>query len=314
MMKGNNEFIRHAIDVKGNLQSVPNYIEYGEKSLDHLTNYFSIKTIQTIKSANKVLEPHCHTLLYQLVWVTDGSYSVTIDDKIHHLQKNCFLLLYPNTIHATSFEENPKGYSVHFSIDFFEVHEKGTYLSSVIKRSTSKRFLIVKIDKTTSHEINVIFNGMEKVNSGGSFLSDELIRTYLSLSLLKMYEFYGLLDKNTLFTSSQTIVNRFIQAVDANFINKRSVSEYAKILNLSEGHLNHIIKKETGKPAGYHIRKRILHEAQRLLIYTDSSISEISYTLNFSNPSYFFRLFKSLTGTTPKKFRKNHLKEKTIST
>ena len=129
-----------------------------------------------------------------------------------------------------------------------------------------------------------------------------------------MYEFYGLLDKNTLFTSSQTIVNRFIQAVDANFINKRSVSEYAKILNLSEGHLNNIIKKETGKPAGYHIRERILHEAQRLLIYTDSSISEISYTLNFSNPSYFFRLFKSLTGTTPKKFRKNHLKEKTIST
>jgi AraC family transcriptional activator of pobA len=110
------------------------------------------------------------------------------------------------------------------------------------------------------------------------------------------------------------IVNRFVQAVDAHFINKRSVMEYAEILNLSEGHLNHIIKKETGKPAGYHIRKRILYEAKRLLIYTNSSISEISYLLNFSNPSYFFRSFKSLTGTTPKKFRKNHLKEKSIST
>ncbi|MDM1514705.1 helix-turn-helix domain-containing protein, partial [Myroides odoratimimus] len=39
------------------------------------------------------------------------------------------------------------------------------------------------------------------------------------------------------------------------------------------------------------------------LLYSENSISEIAYNLNFSDSSYFTKYFKRYVGTTPKVFR-----------
>lgn len=291
------------------MKPVPNYLEYGEKSLNHLTDYFSIKTIQSLAQTVKVLEPHCHSLLYQLVWISEGKYIVTIDDEKHEIQGSQFLLLYPNTIHATNFAETLRGYSVHFSADFFEIHsDNNSHLARIIKHNIPNRFLIVKMNEETAEEVEGLFSRMSDTYNSGSFLKDEILRSYLNLALLRLYEFHDQPASNADYSSSQTIVNRFFQAVEEHFIVKKSVAEYAHSLNISEGHLNHVVKGETGYPAGQIIRERLLHEAQRLLIYSDQTVSEIAYQLNFNHPTYFFRMFKKYTGSTPKNFRNSYQK------
>jgi AraC family transcriptional activator of pobA len=52
------------------------------------------------------------------------------------------------------------------------------------------------------------------------------------------------------------------------------------------------------------IHERLLLEAKRNLIYTSTSISELSYAIGFSDPAYFTRFFKKATGEAPKAFRK----------
>ena len=49
---------------------------------------------------------------------------------------------------------------------------------------------------------------------------------------------------------------------------------------------------ETGKSPSAWIRDRTLLEARRLLAYTDLTISEIAYRLNFRNVSYFVRFYR----------------------
>ena len=50
-------------------------------------------------------------------------------------------------------------------------------------------------------------------------------------------------------------------------------------------------------------RQRLLVEAKRQLIFTGQSVSEIAYSLNFSDPSYFSRFFRKYSGQTPQQFR-----------
>lgn len=88
---------------------------------------------------------------------------------------------------------------------------------------------------------------------------------------------------------------------------KKTVKDYAKMLNITPNYLNTITKSEAGKTAGEVIRGKTILEAQRMLIFTTSSISEIAYKLNFEDNSYFWKLFKKTTGLSPKEYRLNYI-------
>ena len=74
---------------------------------------------------------------------------------------------------------------------------------------------------------------------------------------------------------------------------------------LRSDYLNSVCKFITGKTAGEMIRNRIILEAKRLLVNTQSTISQIAFELNFEDNSYFTKFFKSNAGVSPIDFRKN---------
>jgi AraC-like DNA-binding protein len=55
------------------------------------------------------------------------------------------------------------------------------------------------------------------------------------------------------------------------------------------------------------VSARILHEAQRELVYSVDSIKQLASLLGFTDEAYFTRFFRKQTGTSPTEFRKNAL-------
>jgi len=51
------------------------------------------------------------------------------------------------------------------------------------------------------------------------------------------------------------------------------------------------------------INARVLHEAQRDLIYTHLPIKQLAANLGFDDDAYFSRFFRKHTGITPTDFR-----------
>jgi AraC family transcriptional activator of pobA len=51
------------------------------------------------------------------------------------------------------------------------------------------------------------------------------------------------------------------------------------------------------------INARIVHEAQRELVYTRSSIKQVADHLGFVDEAYFTRFFRKHGGLTPREFR-----------
>ncbi len=77
----------------------------------------------------------------------------------------------------------------------------------------------------------------------------------------------------------------------------------ANELYLSRAYLSSKFKTDTGENLSDFIQKEKIAEAKRLLRYTDKPLISISSYLGFSSQSHFNRVFKSVTGKTPKEYR-----------
>ena len=51
------------------------------------------------------------------------------------------------------------------------------------------------------------------------------------------------------------------------------------------------------------LQARLVHEAQRDLVYTNTSIKRLASNLGFEDEGYFGRFFRKHTGLTPREFR-----------
>ncbi|MBR07918.1 MAG: hypothetical protein CMP48_09535 [Rickettsiales bacterium] len=285
--------------------NIPFYNEYGQKAKSEIRQYFTIRSIKVLTAqANFQHEAHCHPLLYQLCWITEGEATVKIDTETYKLSKNSFLLIQPNVVHATKFSELYGGYMIHFSEDFFSIYSQiNQFFSHIVHASHREGPIVISLSDETANELDIIFSKVSKIYEEGSFIKNELIRSYLNTVLLKVYESHGIKNENELKSNSITLYNNFIHLLENYILEKKTVKDYAKMLNITPNYLNMITKSEAGKTAGEVIRGRTILEAQRMLIFTTSSISEIAYKLNFDDNSYFWKLFKKTTGLSPKEYR-----------
>lgn len=96
---------------------------------------------------------------------------------------------------------------------------------------------------------------------------------------------------------------RYMEMIEGDRSQGRNVAFYARELGVSPGYLNSLCRRHVGRNAKELITDRLLLEARRLLLYSDSSIDQIGSALGFKDPSYFSRFFLARTGATPSGFR-----------
>ncbi|ANQ50654.1 AraC family transcriptional regulator [Flammeovirga sp. MY04] len=100
-----------------------------------------------------------------------------------------------------------------------------------------------------------------------------------------------------------TIVKEFNYLVEQHFKEKKTVAEYADLLNKSPKTLSNVFKLLGQKTPLQFIQERILLEARRQIIYTDQSISEIAFELGYDDIQAFSRFFKKAEGSSPSEYR-----------
>lgn len=82
------------------------------------------------------------------------------------------------------------------------------------------------------------------------------------------------------------------------------IEELALVASLSPGHFCRAFKVSVGEtPHAYVIRQRI-RRAQRLMLETGNSLSDIAGACGLTDQAHLTRLFKRLVGTTPLLWRR----------
>ncbi|MFK5976780.1 MAG: helix-turn-helix domain-containing protein [Sulfurovum sp.] len=102
---------------------------------------------------------------------------------------------------------------------------------------------------------------------------------------------------------AEQIMSQYLNLVEEHYQTKKTVQEYADILEITAKHLSETIKEVSTKSALHYIHIRILKELQYLLVYTKLSIKQIASSMNFENSSELGRFFKRYEGISPSNYR-----------
>lgn len=106
------------------------------------------------------------------------------------------------------------------------------------------------------------------------------------------------------YNRGEELFKRFLTDMEVCYSREHSVGGYARMLCISAKYLTQITRIKTGKPPKELIDEVILRRALTLLKDSNKSVKEVSIECGFSNPAYFSRFIKRMTGITPQGFRK----------
>jgi len=239
---------------------------------------------------------------YMFVLVQNGSSRHWIDTTPYTLKPNTFYISSPWQVQVKEQTEPLTGIVLSFSEEFLSMDES----------KTLQQLPVIK-NPLNAHECSL-------QPCDYSFIEDMLKKMWLEyqaknewrytmlLSYLRILSIYTSrlyteqLSHNAR-TKERALLQRFRQLINERYSELRQVADYAELLSITAGYLNEVIKQQSGKTAIEHIHERIVLEAKRQLLHTESSAKEIAYNLGFEDAAYFNRFFKRLTEQTPATFR-----------
>ena len=103
---------------------------------------------------------------------------------------------------------------------------------------------------------------------------------------------------------AEEVFNKFLQLLADHHTKERSAGFYADKLCLSPKYFSKLVKSASGRSAPEWIDTYVILEAKNYLKYSDMSVKQIVYQLNFPDQPTFTKYFKAHTGMTPAQFRK----------
>lgn len=83
-------------------------------------------------------------------------------------------------------------------------------------------------------------------------------------------------------------------------------SELATIVRLNPAYFCRVFRESFGEPPLQYIGRRRIERAQKLMLSTDASLSQIAFDCGFSDQAHFSRLFRRVADDTPRAWRRAH--------
>lgn len=242
---------------------------------------------------------------YRMSITVSGTLDMQIGLDHYRHQPRTLAFTFPNQIFSkNNISDDASGYYLLFDQNFLN-----DIIHSVDIQGNFPFFNIsgIPVFQISSDELERILALLTNINNELQQRKPErekAIKIYLYLLLLEAKRSYTRQAIVSAVDSEKyKVSSRFKRLVGQHYLVKRQVSDYAQMLGVSPNYLNKTVKEDTGKTASETIREMLLQEAKALLRYSDSSVAEIAYRLDFSDPASFNRFFKAMTNQTPLVFR-----------
>ena len=173
-------------------------------------------------------------------------------------------------------------------------------INSLFNHTQNGQFLYFKVGESVSIQ-NLVGKMVHEIMYPSAFSESE-IKLYMGLFLLELIKNADKVVRNKEASKQQYLIVESLKYIEGN-LKEASLYELADQLNQSYYGLSKTIKKVTGHTFKELLQERRLTKARELLKMTDLPITSIIEEVGYDNISYFYRIFKTKYGLTPKELK-----------
>ncbi len=251
---------------------------------------------------------------YEVYYLLEGERYYFIEQQTYLVKKGSLVFVNRGQIHKTGLA----GTSYHDRI-LIELKEEPfasffSFLGDLsLKDFFSKHYGVLKLEEKDQRRIEQLLTNIATEIQHKSIGYE--LSVMMKLAKLLIFALRCKADSNTFIpaTTATTAKHRKVDEVASYIVNNctkpLSLDSLSKHFFVSKCYLSRIFKEVTGFTVNEYINIHRVQKAQNLLLYSDFNITEISEQLGFQSITYFVRVFKKYTETSPLQYRKQNKKE-----
>lgn len=268
---------------------------------------FVLKRMEDIyRSTNGAPDkPHRHDY-YTIIFIEKGEGTHFVDFTEYKITDHSIFFIQPGQMHQVILSNEPVGWVITFSEEFL-------ISNSIPDKMLNDIFLFNNYGQSPPLAINErdipiyksLIEQMSHFSQSLETYTQEAVGSLLKIFLIQSNNHCSLSKSNNpqLEETSNHILRTFKQLLNKQYATAHMVSDYASNLAVTSDYLNKTVKNLTGKSAKDHIQSKLIIEAKRALLFSNTSNKELAYTLGFDESAHFNNFFKKITGQTPSEFR-----------
>ncbi len=248
---------------------------------------------------------HSHKRV-ELNYILHGSCVMKLENELIKLNQNNSILIFPDSNHDfyVDSKNGVKIIQLEFQID-------AGFAAAFTDVPESELTILLNL-QTNSNSYLKIPNNPEIGNCMDRIIKENKLKrtNFQSLSKLYFLELILLLSrynyKQLAITEQQEneYVAKAMNIIHSNYSAKFSVSGLAKKCNISDRYLRKLFKIHLESTPQEYCNNLRINKAVELLADRNIPIKEIAYSVGYSTPQYFSRMFKDKYGFSPQTYRK----------
>lgn len=287
---------------------IPNEIsieKFLQKNLPGMVNYSNdIVLVSDIAAVHLLSHPTRLNATTALICLS-GEIECSINLKRHVISENCLLVNFPGDIIQIHRVDGVKGYAAIISVNY--THE--LQLDSRMRTDSIMNLHDIGPVPMPRVELEYIGNYdmlLRKSIADGNGLVVRSLSQALAYTVIDLLNKYSVRNAESGKEQSrpQQIFDKFMRLLNEHHVKERSLQFYADRMFLSPKYVSGMIKSYSGRSAGEWINEYVVLEAKIMLRYSDLSVQQIAYHLNFPTQSAFGKYFKEQVGCSPRNYRK----------
>ena len=240
-----------------------------------------------------------------IIFCRKGTANIEIDLIPYELVANTQLIIIAGSIvHNIS---NSDDFKISYITFKHEVYDEATAQLEPSFTFFLKEYPCVQLGEKRINKMNYLVEAMEDFyNEKNNCFRVKIFKNNIQSFLLDVYDKTRTLfkiEKSEEVGRREELFIKFIHLIHKYCPQQREVGFYAEKLCITSRYLSSITQNVADKSAKYIIDKHAIQRIKIMLKYSNMSIQDISYELNFPNQSFFSRYFKKHTGMSPLEYR-----------
>lgn len=258
------------------------------------------------------VKPHWHYFV-EMLYIIEGTAFIEVNQQDFYVSEGDLVLFHAGDIHAiySASGRNLQYMVLKFDCNRLSVNSsytprlsailqyarKSEQVSSMFSAAKLKDLPIRKRFETCIQEIDCKDYGYDvRIHAEISSLLIEIIRLWKTEGL-SMHELFSVC------AETESSIHNITEYIDRYANETLKVKDLADMCHMSYSHFAKCFKELYGRSCKDYLELIKIEKGEELLLFTDSSLSQISQELGFSDCSHFIRIFRKWKNATPGQFR-----------